>query len=316
MSASGIAGSPGSRDGVRVQQVGQLPDAVGESRRRPRVVARRRRPRPPTRPVEARRTRSGLVGVEAARADDDELRLEREHLSQVVENDGCPAPPSTSTPPASSIISGSQCPAQNGGSIHSAKKTRRRGRPRTERPPARPSLRMRVRDLSPRRATPSRAGEHPTEAATSSNVRGSSEITSAPTGHADASSPLDTAHTAHRSCVTITSGASSAISSASTVYSERPSRNDARTASSISSARQLRRIDPCRRHDRQADDLGRPATLLRDADERVDQPELGDDLGCTREERADPHRSRPYPCKQTCGRPLTDFGHGILALAV
>ena len=35
-------------------------------------------------------------------------------------------------PPASSIISGSQCPAQNGGSIHSAKNTRRRGSPRTE----------------------------------------------------------------------------------------------------------------------------------------------------------------------------------------
>ena len=54
------------------------------------------------------------------------------------------------------------------------------------------------------------------------------------TGHADASSPLETAQTAHRSWVTIRSGASAAISSASTVYSDRPSRTEARTASSIS----------------------------------------------------------------------------------
>src|SRR5262249_28925535 len=73
-----------------------------------------------------------------------------------------------------------------------------------------------------------------TESTTSPNVRGSSETTSAPTGQADESSPLDTAQTAHRSCVTIRSGRSASIRSASTVYSDLPSRTELRTASSIS----------------------------------------------------------------------------------
>src|SRR6185437_16452923 len=42
--------------------------------------------------------------------------------SQVVGNDGCPALPSTSLPPAAETISGSQWPAAKGVSSHSATK--------------------------------------------------------------------------------------------------------------------------------------------------------------------------------------------------
>ena len=72
-------------------------------------------------------------------------------------------------------------------------------------------------------------------------------------------------------------------------------------------ARQLRRIDACRSHHRQADDLRRPPTLLRHADERIDQTQLGDDLGRTRQERADPHaltislKAAEASSSHTCG---------------
>ena len=59
------------------------------------------------------------------------------------------------------------------------------------------------------------------------------DSTSTPTGYAEASSPLETAQTTQRSCVTMRSGASSAIRSESTVYSDSPSRPDARTASFV-----------------------------------------------------------------------------------
>ena len=51
--------------------------------------------------------------------------------SQVTGRDGAPASPSTSAPPASATISGSQWPLANGGSCHSARNTRRRGSPST-----------------------------------------------------------------------------------------------------------------------------------------------------------------------------------------
>ena len=46
--------------------------------------------------------------------------------SHVVRCDRSPGRPRTSSPPASATISGTQCPALNGGSTHSATKTRRR----------------------------------------------------------------------------------------------------------------------------------------------------------------------------------------------
>ena len=45
------------------------------------------------------------------------------------------------------------------------------------------------------------------------------------------------------------------------------------------------------RHDRQADDFGRPVALVGDPDELVAQPEGADDLGGGRQEGDDPHRA-------------------------
>jgi hypothetical protein len=81
----------------------------------------------------------------------------------------------------------------------------------------------------PRSGTPSARASVSIDAATSSSVEGPSEITVAPTGQADPSSPELTAQTAHRSWVTMTSGLRRSISSASTAYSERPSATASRT---------------------------------------------------------------------------------------
>ena len=63
-----------------------------------------------------------------------------------------------------------------------------------------------------------------------------------------------------------------------------------------------RRVDARRGHDRLADHLRRPAAFLRHADERVDQPEVGDDLGRARKERADPHAA-----DDSLDKPLPDL---------
>ena len=138
------------------------------------------------------------------------------------------------TPPQDRSSREASAPLQNGGSIHSAKNTRRSAILEPRQPRSRSFPCIRDASSSPRSGAPSRAASTRTVSATSANVRGSSDITSASTGQADASSPLDTAHTAHRSCVRITSGASESISSASRVYNERPSPTDERTVSSIS----------------------------------------------------------------------------------
>ena len=148
---------------------------------------------------------------------------------------------------------------------------------------------------SPRAETPRRDASVRTDCATSPNVRGSSDNTSAPTGQADARSLLDTAQTAQRSCVTIRSGASSAIRSASTTYSDPPSRSDSPHDLVDLQARQARRIKPRSRHHRPTHHLGRPTTLLRHPDERIDQTELRNDLGRTRQERTDPHQPDSSP---------------------
>ena len=112
--------------------------------------------------------------------------------------------------------------------------TRRRFEPRTDSAARSISPTICAAASRPRSGAPRRSASSRTDSATSPKDRGSSESTSAPTGQADSSCPLETAHTAQRSCVTIRSGASASISSASTRYRERPSRTEARTASSIS----------------------------------------------------------------------------------
>ena len=60
-------------------------------------------------------------------------------------------------------------------------------------------------------------------------------------------------------------------------------------------ARQARRVDPRCSHDRLPDDLRRPSALLGDTDDRVDQAELGDDLGRAGEQRASARSSSTRP---------------------
>jgi hypothetical protein len=117
------------------------------------------------------------------------------------------------------------------------------------------------RHLVSARGTPSRRASVRTDSATSPSVRGSSDSTSAPTGHADARSRLDTAQTAQRSCVTIWSGASSAIRSRVDRVQRPAVANRRADDSSIS------RLERVAGSNRAAvtiavDDLGRPATLL------------------------------------------------------
>ena len=288
---------------VGVQQVAELADAVGKPRRRARVVAvgvdgdardtgarGRRRVPPPGR----RRSRTGRRRRARARA--------RARAPRSSRRTARPATPSTSWPRARSIISGSQCPAQNGGSIHSAKNTRGRWQPAVACATASIALHIEATISSPRGTAPNAEASVRTVAATSSSVRGSSEITSAPTGHADASSPLETAQTAHRSWVTITSGAQRLDQLRVDGVQRPPVAHRLADGAIDVGARERRRVDPRRRHHRLADHLGRPAALLRDADQRVDEPEVGDDLRCARQERADAHgptvalgRSTPGP---------------------
>jgi hypothetical protein len=53
------------------------------------------------------------------------------------------------------------------------------------------------------------------------------------------------------------------------------------------------RVDARSGYDREAENPGRPVALFRNADERVDEAEIGDDFGGARKERTDPHPSLP-----------------------
>ena len=117
---------------LRMEQMGELAHAGCESRRRAGVVSvavdrdhRARKVEVGGAPAASSTPKPHGPAITSSGSSDSTS-------SQVVDLEGWPCRPSTSSPPASSIISGSQCPAQNGGSIHSAKNTRRRGRPRTE----------------------------------------------------------------------------------------------------------------------------------------------------------------------------------------
>ena len=178
-----------------------------------------------------------------------------------------PARPSTSWPPAASTISGTQCPAANGGSDHSHTKTSLRPRPATA---VRTAARRRCISSTiarPRSATPRRTASSSTLAPISSIVCGSSEMTSASSEPSRPTSALDTAQTAHRSCVTTMSGASASIWRSSSTYSESPVRSAARTLVIDRTSRESRRVDARARHDRQRPHRRRPVALLRDADE-------------------------------------------------
>ena len=73
-----------------MKQVRQLPDAVGQARRRAGVVRVAVHGHCRARQRELRRARGGLPDVEAARPDDHELRLEREHLGPARRAGGLP----------------------------------------------------------------------------------------------------------------------------------------------------------------------------------------------------------------------------------
>src|SRR5207248_101248 len=135
--------------------------------------------------------------------------------SHVVGNEASPARPRISSPPASSTISGTQWPAANGGSSHSATKTRRDGRPATA-ACARPIFaRISATTAAPRSGTPSRSARRRTLSSISPIVRGSSDTTSAWTRQSRPTSALETAQTSQRSCVRMRSGWSESMSSSS-----------------------------------------------------------------------------------------------------
>ena len=206
---SGAApGGGGGRAGRR-RRPGAAPAASSRSR------PRRRPPGtgsgcPPTLPRPGpRRSRTGATTTISGPA--------AETSSHVTGNDGPPVRPSTSRPPASATISGTQCPAANGGSSHSATNTGTGGRPRPASAAAR-SCRASARrprpPPRPRRAEAPGSATVPTRRRRSCAGRG--EITSASRLRILPTSSLETAQTWHRSCVMTTSGASSRISSSST----------------------------------------------------------------------------------------------------
>ena len=191
-----------------MQQMRQLPNAVGEARRRPRVVgvavdrhrrarqlesaAARERPRGrrsrtgrrPRAPARGASTSAQVVERDGGRPAEDVLAAgELDHLGQPV-----PGAERRVDPLGEEDAPSRGAPDRGGCALDACRASR-------------------AASSSPRSATPSREASRRTDSATSSSVRGSSDTTAASTGHAEASSPLETAQTVHRSCVTITSGA-------------------------------------------------------------------------------------------------------------
>ena len=113
--------------------------------------------------------------------------------SQVVGNDASPARPKTSSPPASSTISGTQWPAAKGGSSHSATNARRGARPATSSRTRATFARISATTAAPRTVAPSRSASRRTLSSISAIVRGSSETTSASTLQSRLTSAAETA---------------------------------------------------------------------------------------------------------------------------
>ena len=146
---------------------------------------------------------------------------------------------------------------------------------------------------SPRSTAPSVRASVRTDSATSASVRGSSETTSA----ADGAGGRRAGHSKRRRrCRDPGSRSDRGRGRRSAPHrpctATRRLATESRTTWSISRLVRARRVDSGGGHHRLPDDLGGPAALLRDADERVDQPQLRDDLGRARQQRADPHLRR------------------------
>ncbi len=270
---------------MRRRRPGGEPAASSSCRRRRRQPGTGARARPRARAASSASKPHGAMTISSGCA--------ARTTSQVVGRDGSPALPSTSMPPASSIISGSQCPAEKGGSIHSAKKMRRRGSPRTASAAASIVAHMSDDDLATalgavERFARARGPSRRPRSACADRAR----ACSLPRGTRRRASPLETAQTAQRSWVTIRSGSSASIKCRVDAVQRRAVAKRLAHCLVDLEARERRRIDPRRRDDRLADDLGRPAALVRHTDERVDQAELRDDLGRTRQQRADAHDHR------------------------
>ena len=153
--------------------------------------------------------------------------------------------------------------------------------------PRRSSLAHLGGDLPPRARRAERVASVSIDAATSSSVAGRARSPRRRPGRPTRARPL-TAHTAHRSWVTITSGRSSSMSAASTAYSDRPSAIASRTCRSIStlSSSAGRSAPPS---PPACDDLGRVLHSFEPPTRESIEAEAGDDLGRGRQERADAH---------------------------
>ena len=148
-----------------------------------RSTPRRRRRRPARRGRQplalAQRLRGGLLGVVAARHRDDDLRPRppRAPPSSAV-RDFSPGRPSTSSPPASSIICGTQWPPIQSGSSHSSAATRGRGAVSTASSTSSMRSAGSSTSASPASGTPAASASRGMSASTSPSVEGSSESTS------------------------------------------------------------------------------------------------------------------------------------------
>ena len=194
----------------------ELPDTVGESRPGTRVVrvavdgdhlARQR---------ELARPRCGIVDAEAARSREHELRLVRQHLGPR-RGAGRFSAVSEHVQAAGGLdhLGKPVACAERGldpfGEEHAAPRELARSFAALVERAQHVEL-----ELLPAPRDPSRAASTRIDRATSRYVRGSSEIVSTSTRQALTTSALETAQTAHRSCVMTRSGANASISAAST----------------------------------------------------------------------------------------------------
>ena len=125
----------------------------------------------------------------------------------------------------------------------------------------------------------------------SARSRGSSERVSTPARAMRRTSPLGTAHTSHRSCVTIRSGAR-LLEQLRVDGVERLAVRERVAHRAVDlGARDRRGVDARRRDDRNRGDLGRVVALVRTADQAAGEAERGDDLGGARDEGNDAHAS-------------------------
>ena len=195
----------------------------------------------------------GAFGVEPAAREHDELGAS---LEDGVATTWCrtarPARPSTSWPPAASTISGTQCPAANGGSDHSHTKISLRATPRDRRPHrSQPPLHL-VDDRPSALGDPETHGElEHAGADLVDRVRVERDDLGLERARAGRRRRSTTAQTVHRSCVTTMSGASASICRSSSTYSESPVRSAARTPVVDRTSRESRRVDTRARHDGQ-----------------------------------------------------------------